>query len=269
MPVGATIGAVGTLGAAGVGAWSAKTASDAQAAAAQQALAFQKQVYATNQTNLNPYITNGSNAMYTLAGLYGLPTPNNPNGGAAGVNAGFDAFTKLPAYQFPLQQGNLALERQLNAQGRQQSGAQVRATEQFGQGLASQYMMSNYVNPLMTISGQGLTAAGNLAGNNIQSGAQIGQSLGNIGTAQASGALGVGSALGGGLVGGANNLAIYSALANNGGLPGGSSTYGLSFNSPGSPISGALGPTSYGGIGGPQPFNSVGASGTPGISGVY
>ena len=225
MPVAAGISAVGALGSAGIGAWSASNAADKQAQAAQQALGFQQQVYNQNQGNLKPWINTGQNANYTLAGLYGLPTPDNPSGGAAGVNAGWDAFTKLPAYTFPLQQGNLSLERQLNSQGRTQSGAQARQTQQFGQGLASQYMMSNYVNPLLQLSGSGQQAAGALAGYNNQSGQQIGQSYGNLGTAQGAGIMGMGNAISGGLNNASSSLALYSALGK-GGNGNSSPTYG-------------------------------------------
>ncbi len=251
MPVGATIAAVGSIGAAGIGAYSANKAAGEQANAAQNALNFQQQVYNTNQSNLAPWTSTGSNALYSLASLYGLPTPNNPSGGGASTNAAYQAFTNLPAYQFPLQQGNLSLERQLNAQGKTQSGAQARETQQFGQGLASQYLMSNYVNPLLSLSGQGQGAASSLASSNIASGNQVGQSYGNLGTAQAAGTMGVGNALSGGLTGGANSLALYSALSNGGSAYGGN----LQYNSPGSAVNGALGPTSYGGLTGPTPLN--------------
>lgn len=211
----AGIGGAGALGSALIGSNAAGKASRAQMDAANNALSFQKGVYESNKGNLQPWINNGSNAMYSLASLYGLPTPQNPQGGAAGVNAGWEAFKGLDAYKFPFEQGNLALERQLNAQGRTQSGAQARATQQFGQGLASQYMMSNYVNPLMQMSGQGQQAAGALAGYGNQSAQQIGNSFGNFGTAQASGIMGQGNAMAGGVNGLSNSLQLYSMLAQN------------------------------------------------------
>ena len=233
MPIGATIGAIGSVASAGIGAWSANEAAKKQEQQAQNALAFQQQVYNENKGNLAPWMNTGKNAMYSLASLYGLPTPDNPSGGASGVNSAWQAFTNLPAYQFPFQQGNLALERQLNAQGRQQSGAQARASQQFGQGLASQYLMSNYVNPLMQISGQGQSAAGALAGYGNQSAQMVGNTYGNLGTAQASGIMGMGNAMAGGVNNAANNLAIYSALGR-GGSGGGnlSSTYSASAGAP-------------------------------------
>lgn len=216
MPVGATISAVGSLASAGIGAYASSQASQQQATAAQNALAFQQQVYQQNQTNLAPYTSTGTNALYSLASLYGLPTPNNPSGGGASTNAAYQAFTNLPAYQFPLQQGNLALQDQLNAQGLTNSGAQIRQAQQFGQGLASQYLMSNYVAPLQSIAGMGQSAASSLANSSVASAQQVGQSYGNIGTAQAAGTMGVGSALSSGISGGTNSLALYSALSGGG-----------------------------------------------------
>lgn len=248
MPIAATIGAVGSLGAAGIGAYSSLTASQQQAQQAQNALQFQQQVYntnlgniatqqSTNNSNLQPYIGTGQNALYSLASLYGLPTPGNPSGGAQGVNQAYQAFTNLPAYQFPFQQGSLALSDMLNAQGKQQSGAQARESQEFGQGLASQYLMSNYVNPLMSLAGQGQSASTNLSQINsnltsggvtasVNSGSQIGQTFGNLGTAQASGTIGAGNAISAGLTGGTSSLALYSALAGGGSAYGGGGTTG-------------------------------------------
>lgn len=231
MPIGATIGALGSVASAGIGAYASSQASNAAQQSAQQALQFQQQAYAQNQSNLNPFITTGQNATYSLASLYGLPTPSNPAGGAAATNAAWNNFTSLPAYQFPLQQGSLALERQLNAQGRQLSGAQVRGQETFGQGLASQYLMSNYVNPLQALAGQGATAAGNLAQTSTTSANNQANTALSGGQAAAAGDIGVGNSLAGGI----SNLALYSALGRNSGATAGtpaslSSTYSGSFN---------------------------------------
>lgn len=238
MPIAAGISAAGSLASAGIGYFGAQSAADKQSEAAANSLAFQKQVYAQNQQNLTPWINTGSKAAYSLADLYGL----GPNG-SQGVNDAFDAFTKLPAYQFPLQQGMLALTRNLNAQGKNMSGAQAREAQQFGQGLASQYLMSNYVQPLQSMSGLGANAASSLAGANNTSAGQIGNSYGNIGAAQASGIVGGTNALTSGLQGGANSLALYSALGQGGGGGGSSATYG---NGTGSMVGGQSGWSNFG-----------------------
>lgn len=221
MPVGATIGAVGSIGGSLIGSSAASKAADTQAAAAQQALQFQQNVFDyqkeqfnTVKSNLNPFIGFGTNAMSSLADLYGLSGK-----GAQGTNDAFTAFQNLPAYQFPFQQGNRALNLSLNAQGRQLSGAQAKGAQQFGQGLASTYLMSNYVNPLLQFTQIGQGAAGSLAQASNQNSATLGNTANNIGNtyqgigqAQAAGTVGSANALSSGLTGAAGNLAAYSYL---------------------------------------------------------
>lgn len=196
MPIGATISAVGAIGAAGIGAYGANKAAGKQAAALQAA-------QAQAQANLSPYMNFGKSAMSSLSDLYGL----GPNG-AGGIPDAFNKFTQLPAYQFPLQQGMLALTRKLNAEGRNMSGAELRETTQFGEGLASQYMMQNYVNPLTQFAQLGGNAAAGLttANSNL---------AGQIGTAQASGVMGMTNALAGGVNNASSNLALYSMMGRN------------------------------------------------------
>jgi hypothetical protein len=74
-----------------------------------------------------------------------------------------------PGYQFQLQQGNQALERSLAAQGMGQSGAALKAAQEYGQGLASQsygdaynrYLSQN--SQISDLAGQGLSASRSLA----------------------------------------------------------------------------------------------------------
>lgn len=212
--------AVGSLGAAGIGAGASLYASGQQADAAKAGLNFQKDMYAKNSGNLQPWITQGTQAGGTLASLFGLDGSNGQ-----GTSNTFNAFTNLPSYQFPFQQGLQALTRQLNASGKNLSGAQVRASEQFGQGLASQYFMSNFVNPLFSMYGTGKDAAANLAGVGTTAANNVAGSYGNLGQANASGTVGAGNALGGGFQGGANNLALYSALGRNPSTGAGYSSY--------------------------------------------
>lgn len=196
MPVGAAIGAIGSIGAAGIGAYGANKAAGKQAAALQAA-------QAQAQANMAPFMDFGKRAMSSLSDLYGLGA-----NGAAGISDAFKAFTQLPAYQFPLQQGLQALTRKLNAEGRNMSGAELRETTQFGEGLASQYMMQNYVNPLTQFAQLGGNAASGLTTQNSNL-------AGQVGTAQASGIMGMTNAIGGGINNASSNLALYSMLGRN------------------------------------------------------
>ncbi len=102
------------------------------------------------------------------------------------LSSGFnpDDLTQDPGYQFRLQQGQTALERSLAAQGMGQSGAALKAAQEFGQGLADQTYNDAYSrwlqqnSQLSGLSGTGLGAAGSQA--DIQ---------GNIGNIRGSAAL--------------------------------------------------------------------------------
>lgn len=208
MPIGATIGA-GALGAGGsivsgiLGSNAAKSAANTQAASYASALQLAK-------GEIQPYVDTGNAAGTSLAALYGL----GPQG-SAGTQSQFNAFTNLPSYQFPFQQGVRATNFGLGAGGLLQSGAQSKAQQQFGQGLASTYLQSNYVSPLMQLYQTGAGAASSLGG--LGAGLLTGQ-----GAAQAGGIVGSTNALTSGIAGASNsasstagNLALYSLLAKN------------------------------------------------------
>lgn len=72
-----------------------------------------------------------------------------------------EALMNDPAYQFRLQQGNQALERSLAAQGLGQSGAALKAAQQYGQGLAQQ-TYDDYFNRQSQMANLGASAAGGL-----------------------------------------------------------------------------------------------------------
>lgn len=83
-------------------------------------------------------------------------------------------LTQDPGYQFRLQEGQKALERSLAARGMGSSGAALKAAQEYGQGLADQTYQNAYnrwlqqqqqrYGMLSGQSGQGLNAAGQLAG---------------------------------------------------------------------------------------------------------
>lgn len=208
LPVSAGISAVGSIASAGIGAWGASNAASAQSAAAQAALQFQKKIYKDAKGNLGSWIDMGKSAVTSLSDLYGLG-----KNGTQGMSDAFNAFTNLPSYQFPFQQGLRALDHSLNAQGRTQSGAEAKETQQFGQGLASTYMMQNYVNPLMHFSDVGADSSKALGSIGVGVGQQVGQSYGNLGAAQASGYVGTANALSGGIGNLTNSLSMYSLMS--------------------------------------------------------
>lgn len=212
--VAAGIGAVGSVVKAGAslfggssGASAANTAAGQESAALQQGINFQQGVYNTGQTNLQPFIGGGQSALAQLLGFYGLP-----GGNASGATQAFGQFQQTPSYQFPLQQAQLATNRQLASSGLIGSGAALRDSSQLNAGYASQGLQS-YLSGLSGIAGSGQSAAGTL----LQGGNQAAQTLGglytNQGGAQASGTIGannatqqgIGNALGP-VLGGLNDL---------------------------------------------------------------
>lgn len=150
--------------AAQVQANAANNASAEQLQAAQLAANTQLDIYGQTKSTLAPFVGAGTGALSQLSSLLGLN-----GGGSAGA---MSTLQNLPGYQFSLQQGGQALDRSAASRGLLLSGAQLKDSQQFGQGLAqSQYF--NYLSPL-----QGL----------INTGENAGAMTGNAGSAAGSGA---------------------------------------------------------------------------------
>lgn len=198
MPIGAIIGpalgAAGAIGGALISADASSRAADAQQAAAREATAARREMYDQTRTDLAPYRGLGEGATYSLADLYGLPTPSNPNGGQPFGQDAIRAFESSPDYQFALDQGIKARDRSAAAKGRLLSGGQIKAITDYGQGLATQNF-GNYANRLMDLARLGETA-----------GAQTGSYATQTGQGLASDALAGGEAAASGIVGQANAI---------------------------------------------------------------
>lgn len=207
MGITAAIGSVvGGLGSALIGSSASQSAADTQANAANQAAAIQKYMYDQTRGDLSPYNKQGTNALSTLAGLYGLP------GGATGQTAQglSDYITNLPGYQFQQQQGEQGIQRNAAANGTLMSGGTLKALDQYNQGLAGTYY-GNYINQLSQLAGLGESAASQTGNYATQAGSNIGNSLMSAGQATASGQIGSANAWAGGLGGGINNaLTLYA-----------------------------------------------------------
>ncbi len=241
MPAALLIGAVGSIGGALIGANAAGRAADTQAAAArdaaslqyktsQETLALQREMFNRGQAGLQPFEDVGSSAMYSLADLYGLPTPAGANrpasaGGTGTAMAGFDAFRASPEYQIPLQQGVKAIEYSRAARGGLQNPGTADALMQFGQGYAGT-RLDGYIGHLLQIAGIGGNAAQAGAGQATQQGNIMGNTMMAGGNALAGGITGAGQATASGIVGSANqytgalgsignNLALYGLLNRN------------------------------------------------------
>ena len=186
---------LGQIGAGIYGAKQAGKAADAQIEAGNYAaqlekesadaqLALQKQIWEKQQADQLPYLQQGQAAIGKLGSLMGGTDPFKDYLAKAGLSGG-QFNQNNPQYQFLLKQGQQALDRSAAARGMGYSGAQMKAAQQFGQGLASQQYdkeysrasdeFSNYYNRLAALA-QGGQQAVQATGNQ---GAQYAQNAGN------------------------------------------------------------------------------------------
>ena len=188
------------LGSAVLGAYGANRAAKTQAQAAQQGLDAQQRMYEQTRADQEPWRQAGITALNQL-----VPLATNYQ------KFGMDQFQQDPGYQFRLNEGLKALDRQAAARGGLISGNAMKAASRYGQDYASNEYTNAFnryqaernaqLNPLQSLAGVGQSAT-NYLGNAAQNMGQAqNQNIQSIGNAQASG-----------YVGGAN--ALTSALGN-------------------------------------------------------
>lgn len=119
---------------------------------------MEKQQLAANKqalSSVSPFLATGQSANTRLASLLGL----DPN---ADQDAILNQLRSTPGYDFRMQQGQQALDRSQAARGNFFSGQALKASQEYGQGLADQ-TYNDYLSSLSQQSGQGLNAAGGVA----------------------------------------------------------------------------------------------------------
>lgn len=220
MPVGAIIGGVGSIVGGIMGSNAAEDAAEAQDKAAKKALALQKEMYDTTRGDLSPYRDVGKSGLYSLADLYGLPTPNNPNGSKAFNEAALEAFRMSPDYEVARREGIGAIDASAAARGNLLSGGQIKRLAEFGADLGARGFGS-YMSRLQQLAGMGQSAAAQTgsAGQAYASGGA--NSLLARGEAQASGIVGSNNALSEGIQGAFDNLSFLAKppAGGSGGMP--------------------------------------------------
>lgn len=167
--------AVGTAAAGYFGSrYAADEASDAsERAAADQYRKEQQAIsgltdagnqYAGNVNSLSgaydPYVKAGRSSLDQLMKGLGL-------GGQGGSAEFANAYRSLPGYQSGLDTGTNAAIRGMNAGGRLQSGATLKALQRFGSDYEDQ-RSGDYLSRLMAMQGQGLDATGRQVGVGMQ-----------------------------------------------------------------------------------------------------
>lgn len=162
--------------------------------AANNAAGYGQGVYNTVESQLAPNIGAGQSALYSLAsllGIGGVPKPAGAGVGGATPQQAFQSWTQTPYYQFPLQQGELALQRSNASSGLLNSGATAKQLLQYATGYASQGL-GGYLGQLQGLVSGGQSAA--LGGGQVGTGT-LGPVTNSLLTGGGAQAAGVGSAL--------------------------------------------------------------------------
>lgn len=177
-----------------VGSQASKKAASTQAAAADRAAEGQERMFERQVELSEPWRKAGETALNKLVPLATEYTP-----------FGMQQFQADPGYGFRMAEGMKALERSAAARGGLLSGGALRATQRFGQDLASQEYQNAFnryqaerqarLAPLQSLAGVGQTTAQQIG----EAGMRTAQ---NVGETQMSGA----AARASGYVGGANAL---------------------------------------------------------------
>jgi hypothetical protein len=166
--IAAGIGAAGSIATGLIGSHAAKSAANDQAKAAQAGITEAR-------TDLSPWMTAGQSALGGLEGLLGL----------SGADAQQSAITGLqngPMFQALMRNGQEAILGNAAATGGLRGGNTEGSLFNLGQDALAQVIQQQVQN-LGSLSGQGLTAGGDMA-------SMIANLLGQKGAAQAGGALG-------------------------------------------------------------------------------
>jgi hypothetical protein len=213
--IGAGIAATGAIAGGAIASSGAKSAAQTSASAAQAGANEQLQMFNTTQQDFAPQIALGQGAANMLSGIYGV-------GGKSGSqpNPNYSAFYNTPGYQFTLNQGENAINRQAAANGSLYSTNTLGALNNYAQGTAStQY--NSYINQLLSMAGLGNAAATGVGSAATATGQGVAGSLLNAGNASASGILGSSNAFSNLLGQGANSNFLGSLTgANNSGAAG-------------------------------------------------
>lgn len=182
----------------------------------EQQLAFQKQIYDQQRADLAPYRAAGEAGQNKLLEYLGIGGNTAAPGYGQYATAEFtpEAFlaNKDPGYGFRFSEGQKAVDRQAAARGGLISGAALKASQRFGQDMASQEYGSAF-NRYQTVRGNTLSPYERLQGVGLNATTMTGNAGATYGGAgnQAYGALGSGlfNAYGGASAGATN---AYGAL---------------------------------------------------------
>ena len=147
--------------------------------AGRESNALMKSMYDQQRADQMPYMQAGYSALGQIQNLLKSP----------------DAITQDPSYQFGLNQGTNALNRNAAATGTMYSGQQGKALQRYGQDYAGTKLGEAY-NRLASIAGLGQVSTNQAGAQAGQYGANVGNTLQQMGNAQAAGTIGGSNAWG-------------------------------------------------------------------------
>jgi hypothetical protein len=232
-------GSIGSLLGTGAQLYGQQNAGEAISSAATSGIG-QAQTYLGNVNNLYGAQTSLGNGAMTALGS-ALGTNGQP--------ANYSNFLNMPGYQFAVQQGTQAIQRQAASMGNAYTPNTAQAVGQYVTGTAMQDY-NTYISQLQSAAGLGASANQTLAGANLQTAGNIEQLGMNSGMAQAGIYTGMGQTLGGAVSG--------TGSPNGSGL---SSLIGSGLNFLGSALGGSGSSSSvYNSLGGSNPFSGANLS---------
>lgn len=206
--------AIATIGSAAIGAKASSKASKAQSAAAGNQLALSQKQYDETRESTAPYREAGENALGAYR--YNLGLGDKPEG--------YEGLQETPNYLYQLGAGRDTIESGAAGRGGLYSGATMSSLERFRQGLTSSEV-NTQLNRLSGLSSMGLSAANSTAQAGQANVAAGSQAYGNLGNAQAAGAIGQGNAINQGIQSGLGAYGFFGG-GGLGGSGGGSSGFG-------------------------------------------
>lgn len=179
----------------------AKSAAKAQADSAEASMALQKQMFDKQVELQEPFRQAGLTAQDRLMMMLGLKgDAADPNYGKYARDFSMADFEADPGYAFRLSEGLKALDRQAAARGGLISGGALKASQRYGQAMASDEYMNafnryqtnraNQLNPLQSLMGASQTATNTLTNAAGDYGRSAGDTLLERGNARASGYVG-------------------------------------------------------------------------------
>ncbi len=208
MPWGAAIAAGGAILGGVISSDASKSAANTQANAANNATAVEQAQYQQTRGDLAPYMAEGKIGLDQLNALMKDPS----------------SVTKMPGYQFQLQQGTDAIQNSASAGGL--TGNTLKALDSYGQGLASS-SYGNLWQQLYQMANLGQTSAAGVGNIGASTAANIGGNIIGAGNASAAGQVGSASAINSGVSNGLQNYLLLNAM-NNGGSGSGGNVPGYS-----------------------------------------